>query len=193
LVNIFKEHLIGKGFNRKCYQHPENDKLCIKVDLPGTPSSDSDRERGYYRHLIKRNVSWDMVPQYYGDIDTNIGLGSVYDLILDGDGSASKTLENYLDAKHNFDDLLQPFQALKTYLLQQRIIIGTLYPRNVLCQKEGKSITKMILCDDIGSSDFIPICNYSRYFAELKINRKWNMFEARLSSDYSIKLPKGSN
>jgi hypothetical protein len=191
LVNIFKRHLIGKGFNRECYRHPENDKLCIKVNLHGARSS--DREKKYYQHLLKRGVSWDMVPKYHGDIETCIGLGSVYDLILDDDGSVSQTLENYLDAKNDFDDLLKPFLSLKTYLLQQRIIIGTLYPRNILCQRTGGSITKLVICDDIRNSDFIPICNYSRYFAELKINRKWNKFEERLSSKYHIKSLKDVN
>lgn len=134
-----------------------------------------------------------MVPKYHGDIETSIGLGSVYDLILDDDGSVSQTLENYLDAKNDFDVLLKPFLSIKAYLLQQRIIIGTLYPRNILCQRTGGSVTKLVICDDIGNSDFIPICNYSRYFAELKIERKWNKLEERLSSKYHIKSLKGVN
>ena len=186
MVNIFKEHLIGKGYNRECYQHPEHDKLCIKVNLPRTPSSDSDREMKYYQHLLKRGVSWEMVPKYHGDIATNIGLGSVYDLILDDDGSVSKTLENYLDAKNDFNDVLKPFLSLKDYLLQQRIIIMTLHPRNILCQRKGGAITKLVICDDIGNSDFIPICNYSHYLAKLKITRKWEKFEKLLSTKYQI-------
>jgi len=62
-----------------------------------------------------------------------------------------------------------------------------------LCQITGYGITKLIICDDIGRSDFIPICNYSRYFAELKINRKWNEFEKRLCTDYVIKIAKKFN
>jgi len=184
IINIFKEHLIGKGYNRECYQHPENAQLCIKVNLPGTQSS--DREKKYYQHLLKRGVSWDMIPKYHGDIETSMGLGSVYDLILDDDGSVSQTLESYLNAKHNFSALLQAFLSLKAYLLQQHIIIMTLHPRNVLCQRKGGDITKMIICDDIGNSDFIPICNYSPYFAKLKITRKWKKFETLLSTKYQI-------
>jgi len=186
LVRIFKEHLIGKGYNRECYKHPDKNKLCIKVNLPGTPSSDNDREKKYYQHLLKRNVSWEMVPKYHGDIDTNIGLGSVYDLILDDDGSVSKTLENYLDEKNDFNNVLKPFLSLKNYLLQQRIIIMTLHPRNVLCQRKDGAITKLVICDDIGNSDFIPVCNYSHYLAKLKITRKWDKFEQLLSTKYQI-------
>ena len=189
MVKVSNKHTIGIGYNRECYHHPENRKLCIKVDLPGTPSTDSQREKKYYLHLLKRNVSWDMVPKYHGDIKTNIGLGSVYDLILNDDGSVSGTLENYLKANNDFKHVIKPFFELKAYLLQQRIIVGTLYPRNLLCQITEKKITKLVLCDDIGSSDFIPLCNYSRYFAEKKINRKWQQFEKRLINDYAIKLP----
>jgi hypothetical protein len=188
LVNIFKEHLIGKGFNRACYQHPENNKLCIKVDLAGTPSSDSERERKYYRHLLKRDVSWEMVPKYHGDIETNIGQGSVYDLILDDNESVSQTLENYLDEKHDVTALLQPLLTLKTYLLQERIIVMTLHPRNLLCQRNADNVTKIVICDDIGNSDFIPICNYSNYLAKLKISRKWKKFEKLLSIRFQIKI-----
>jgi len=59
-----------------------------------------------------------MVPKHHGDIETNMGLGSVYDLILNDDGSASQTLEYYLNAKNDFDAVSGPFMALRTYLLQ---------------------------------------------------------------------------
>jgi hypothetical protein len=43
---------------------------------------------------------------------------------------------------------------------------------------------QLYIIDNIGNSDYLPICNVSRYLAKKKILRKWKRFEERLSSKY---------
>ena len=92
MIKIDKNSLVGKGLHRECYRHPENKNHCIKIIVAGGPE-ESRRETRYYRHLENRNISWDMIPRYHGVVKTNLGIGSVFDLIVDQNGTVSKTLE----------------------------------------------------------------------------------------------------
>ena len=187
MVKIDKSGLIGKGLHREVYRHPENNNLCIKVVVHGN-HDESRREKKYYRHLERKNISWDMIPVFHGDIETNVGLGAVFDLIQDHDGSVSKTLGHYLssndETKANASRLSDALALLKDYLLQQQVITMTLKPKNILCQRMKSGDFRLFVVDNIGNSDFIPICNYSSYLARKKILRKWKSFENRMLSRY---------
>ena len=180
MLNLDKSSLVGKGLRRKCYRHPKDSNLCIKIVVFGN-GDESKREKKYYRHLKKRGISWDMIPKFHGDIETNLGTGSVFDLILDSDGAVSKTLQYYLSSndklKAHYKGLSNALYSLKNYLLTQRIITMTLKPKNISCKKMRSGNFRLFVVDNIGNSDFIPVCNYSRFFARKKILRKWNHFE----------------
>ncbi len=52
MINIDKSGLVGKGLHKKCYRHPENKNLCIKISVTGYVK-DVKREKKYYRHVEK--------------------------------------------------------------------------------------------------------------------------------------------
>jgi hypothetical protein len=187
LITIDKSGFIGKGFLRECYRHPENKHLCVKVIWAGQ-AKESQREKRYYRHLEKRGISWDMIPRYYGDIETNLGPGSVFDLIVDHDFAVSKSLEYYLSSEEKtktyYDSLSNSLYLLKDYLFQNLIITRDLEPSNILCRKTKFGISRLFIVDNIGNTDFIPICTYSNYFALTKISRKWQRFEDSMLNSY---------
>ena len=121
MINIDKYRLVGKGHHREVYRHPQNPDLCIKIIVDGNfDSRQVRREKAYYRHLEKKGISWDMVPKYHGDIITDLGTGSVFDLILDQDGSVSKTLENYLASNEvteaNYHGLSKSLNSIESNL-----------------------------------------------------------------------------
>jgi len=185
MIHINKSNFIGKGSHREVYRHPEKKNLCIKIIVDGSDDSRQERrEKTYYRHLEKRGVAWDMIPQYYGDTITNLGMGSVFDLISEHDGTVSKTLGYYIASNEitetHYDSLKKSFYLLKDYLLKQRIITKTLAPRNIVCQRNASGIFRLSVIDSIGNLDFIPFCNYINYLAELKIHRRWGRFERKM-------------
>lgn len=183
-MNFDNLTLVGKGLHRECYRHPENNKLCIKI-LFSSSYSEVEREKKYYAHLQKRNILWDMIPRYYGEINTPMGTGYIFDLIVDHDGNVSKTLKYYLSDngpnKINKHDLKKALSRLKKYLLQQRIITMTLHPKNICCQINKDGEICLYIIDNIGNSDFIPLCNFVAYLARKKILRKWQRFEMLMS------------
>lgn len=187
MIELDKANLIGKGLHRECYRHPENETLCIKVVVSGN-DDETRREQRYYRHIEKRGIAWDMIPRFHGNVETNLGPGSVFDLISDHNGDVSKTLEYYLSSNEeteaHYDGLSDSLDLLRHYLFQHRIITMTLKPKNISCKRMASDRYRLFIIDNIGNSDFIPICNYSRYFAGKKIRRKWASFESRMLNTY---------
>jgi hypothetical protein len=188
MINIDKSNFVGKGNHRVCYVHPENENLCIKIALV-KESIETLREQKYYKHLQNRNISWDMIPEFHGDIDTNLGIGSVFDLVLDYTGQVSKTLEYYLSTneitQEHYEGLSISLKLLRVYLLENRIISTELRPENIVCKIMKSGDYRLILVDNIGNSELIPISNYSKYFAKKKILRKWKRFEETILDIYS--------
>jgi len=180
MILLNASDFVGKGLHRECYIHPDNEQHCIKVVVAGD-LSESKREQSYYKLLQKRNISWDILPRFHGVIETNKGAGAVFDLIRNFDGEISKTLEYYLsseqlDSAEN-PGISQAISLFKQELHRQSIITMTLSPKNIMYKKTGPNEGRLILIDNIGNSDFIPICSYIDSLAKKKIARKLLRFE----------------
>ncbi len=192
MLTLASSSLIGRGLRRECYFHPEDENKCIKIVVAGD-HKETVREQSYYRLLEKRNISWKMLARFYGNIETNRGEGAVFELIRDHTGEVSKTLEQYFSANNetdlNYQDLSRALPLLKQYLLKWKIVTMSLKPQNIVYQKIHPTQGKLVVIDNIGNSDFIPICNYLDSFAIRKIRRKWQRFEDSLSKDYKLTTP----
>jgi hypothetical protein len=188
MIDIDSADFVGKGLHRVCYVHPENESYCIKVVVSGD-YKECQREQKYYRFLESRNISWEMLSKFYGVVKTNLGQGAVFDLIRDYDGNISKTLEYYLTASEKTEshylELSRAIRILKDYLHQQKIITMTLKSKNILFKRISHEEGRLVIIDNIGNSDLIPICNYSAYLSRKKILRKWTRFENSLLNSYS--------
>ena len=57
--------------------------------------------------------------------------------------------------------------------------------KNIVYRKTNATDGILMLIDNIGNSDFIPIGNYIQFLSTKKINRKWRKFELRLRRRYA--------
>jgi hypothetical protein len=187
VIEIDPHALVGKGLHRECFVHPDDPGRCIKVVVAGT-INENRREAGYYAHLESRSVSWEMLPRFHGLVQTNLGEGAVFDLVRDHDGRVSHTLAHYLastDLTRQYQDGLREAMArLLCYLLENRVITMTLKPKNILFRRESDGSGTLLVVDNVGNSDFIPLANYSSWLARRKIMRKWRRFEKDLRHAY---------
>ena len=192
MLTLASSSLIGRGLRRECYFHPEDENKCIKIVVAGD-HKETVREQSYYRLLEKRNISWKMLARFYENIETNRGEGAVFELIRDHTEEVSKTLEHYFSANNetdlNYQDLSRALPLLKQHLLKWKIVTMSLKPQNIVYKKIDESEGVLVVIDNIGNSDFIPICNYLDSFATRKIRRKWQRFEESLSKDYKLTTP----
>lgn len=192
MIELLPEQLFGKGLHRECYVHPDNDSLCVKVVvLRG--EEETRREQAYYNFLQKKNIAWDMLPQFHGVVETNMGQGAVFDLIRDPQGSVAKTLEHYLKSaeltQDNYQGIQQSLLLLKDYLIAQNVMTMTIKPKNIVYQRQDAAHGLCIIIDNIGNSDVIAISSYSRYFGRKKIMRKWARFIAHLRKHHADNQP----
>lgn len=180
IIQLTDKDYISKGLHRKCYHHPSNPSQCIKVNYNDGAEQETNREIAYYKHLIKRNISWDALAKYYGPVQTNFGEGHLFELIRNYDGKTATPLETYLAdqqlTQQYYDELIVLLKALKSNLLNNRIITMTIKSKNILFQHLSEQKNRLVIIDNIGNSTFIPIANYVPYFAKSKIKRTWQRF-----------------
>mgnify|MGYP000934520397 CR=1 FL=1 len=187
MIELNPETMIGKGLHRECYVHPDNSNRCIKVVvLRG--EEETRREQAYYKFLQKRQITWEMLPQFYGVEPTSMGPGAVFDLVRDANGEVGKTFEHYFESAdltaQNIEGLISALQALKTYLFSQNIITMSIKPKNIIYQRQDEHTGTAVIIDNIGNSDAIPLASYCRTFGKIKMTRKWHKFIALLQKDY---------
>lgn len=187
MLTLDSSQLIGRGLRRECYFHPEDESKCIKIVVIGD-HKETVREQSYYRLLERRKISWNMLARFYGNIETNRGEGAVFELIRDYTGEVSKTLEHYFSVNNgsdlNYQALTRSLPLLKEYLLQWKIVTLAIKPQNIVYRRVNPDEADLVVIDNIGNSDFIPICNYVDRMAARKIKRKWHRFEVSLAQDY---------
>jgi hypothetical protein len=179
--------LIGRGLHRECYQHPDDECLCVKVIVAGN-SNENRREARYYSRLAARGISWEMLARFHGLVETSLGEGAVFDLVRDFDGAVSRPLSAYLEEPVLDPTVLPLFPralgSLRRYLLDNRVVTMTLKSKNMLLQFTGTSEGRLVLVDNVGNSDFIPLSHYLSGLGREKIRRKWRRFERDLLSEY---------
>lgn len=180
IIQLTDKDYISKGLHRKCYHHPDDANKCIKVNYNQGAEEETNREIAYYKHLIKRNVSFNALAKYYGHVSTNYGEGHIFELIRDYDGNTSASLEKYLSnqqlTEQHYAALVKSLKELKSALLKDRIITMTIKSKNILFQHLTPETNRLIIIDNIGNSTFIPVANYIRFFANAKIERTWLRF-----------------
>ena len=188
MLTLESSQLIGRGLRRECYFHPTDENKCVKVIVAGD-HRETVREQSYYRLLANRGISWKMLARFYGNIETNRGPGAVFELIRDYNGEVSKTLKYYLSAGSetglDYQKLSGTLVLLKQYLLDWKIVTMAIKPGNMVFKKTAASEGTLVIIDNIGNSDFIPVCNYVAFMAIRKIRRKWRRFEQSLAQDFS--------
>ena len=175
MIQLNNSYLISKGSERSCYVHPSDSDICIKVTRKFGPRTHArnKREVKYAEKYNQSSPSLTVVPYYYGTIETNLGIGVLFQLVRDYDKSISIRLADHI-AKNTIDSTLQ-YKIVDLYhtLLKASILVSDLHPGNLLLQKSSENDYKLVMIDGFGNSDFIKICDYSHFFLKKKLIRKF--------------------
>ena len=115
--------------------------------------------------------------------ETSIGMASETELVKNGEEIA-ETLENYLFREGLTSEINEAIENFHTWLRKHLIFTKNLIPHNlVLYEKDNKIIIKII--DGLGSQAFIPLPNYSNFFARRYIERRIELMWSRIHWDLS--------
>lgn len=171
--------VVGIGHHRMCYIDPEDISKCIKVIYNPSKHATQEvrRELAYYKRLQKSLKDWSGIPKYYGEVETNLGTGYVYDRTIDFDGKPSQTIQEcYQDLKEpqQREEMLTLVKKLDDYLTKNHIVTMSLKPFNILCHRISETKIEPVICDNIGTASLIPIELVCPWFAR---NREKKMIK----------------
>lgn len=177
MIELHPDHFIGKGRTRTCHLHPDNPDLCIKIDRrkSGGPT---EKEARYYAKLsrIRPDLAYTHIPRFHGFVETSLGCGGVFDLIRDEtSGRISKTLSHYI--RNGEVTAADPLwvEAHRVYmetLHDEAVVIRDFNPGNLCVRMMRDGSRRLVTIDGIGHRDFLPLCDYSPWFARRKLRRQ---------------------
>ncbi len=183
MIYLEKNHFIGEGEIRFCYEHPLNDQFCVKIPRVETTRDYTEKELKYFKKLSKRskvNFQFPFYADFRQEIETNLGLGQVFDLVRDETtNEISKTLEYYLTKDNSIDDnkLEDALKILKKQMIKHKVFTRDLRARNICCRIKNDGTVELVIVDGIGHRDFFPFADWFYYFSKKKVNRtfkKWH-------------------
>ncbi|MCY4655584.1 MAG: YrbL family protein [Gammaproteobacteria bacterium] len=190
------------GGTRRCYIHPDNPCLCVKVlredrtprerrrlvagpkrFLPLQRFDDQWKEQRAYDELLSNltDATWQHVPEYFGTVDTDLGLGIVSRVFRNHDGKFPQTLEDLLPIEGITDALRDAIQEFKQWLRTDLFLSRHLLPHNIIVVKLTDTSYRLVIVDGIGNSEMIPISSWFKFFARNKIERKIRYFDFRIN------------
>ena len=204
MIDLSNVTPFAEGGNRKCFVHPNNKDRCLKVVHPGLVEKikknkpwykklrsndsfdDNLREQAAYNQKALRDENQDLwmhLAKWHGMKETNIGMASETELIRNGEEIA-ETLESYLFREGLTDEISEAIENFHIWLRAHLIFTKNLIPHNlVLYKNDNKLIIKII--DGLGSQAFLPLPNYSNYFAKRYIERRIELMWSRIHWDLS--------
>ena len=185
--------LYGQGSHKKCFLHPHNKNLCIKIAYNEGGQKDLIREINYIDVLKRRHKDYSILPKYFGKVNTNLGTGYVFEIIRDYNNGRTQTLEDFITDlnlfSQNYSLIVRLLKELKEKLYKNEIITMVLFPENILFQKTDENTYRVRVVNDMGSAVLIPLEYHFKYFAHTKILRRWKMFlDVLRSSKYYSNL-----
>jgi hypothetical protein len=175
-LQLSPQHFVAEGAKRRCFRHPDDETRCIKVLHPDAGVGRFWRETRYYSRLQRRGVDFRHLTPYRGLIDTSLGKGAIYDLVVDDDAQISRSLHHYLNQNdHRFNAwIVDEIENLKQNLYNQWIVFHDLNPTNILVKRLGFDEFRLVVINGIGHNHFFPVASYSAGVARKKLVRVWN-------------------
>ena len=193
IIQLDDSLLYGQGSHKKCFLHPHNKNLCIKIAYNEGGQKDLIREINYIDVLKRRHKDYSILPKYFGKVNTNLGTGYVFEIIRDYNNGRTQTLEDFITDlnlfSQNYSLIVRLLKELKEKLYKNEIITMVLFPENILFQKTDQNNYRVRIVKDMGSAVLIPLEYHFKYFAHTKILRRWKMFlDVLRSSKYYSNL-----
>ena len=187
-INLQKEDIIAKGGERTCYIHPyDNTKLIKVVHIKGKHNQQNLLEHIYMSYLKKKEKDLNQVAQYYGQINSNLGSGLVYERIIDYDNQPSKSFRYYIANKLISQETQKKLvEELRLYLEINSILFVDTSMTNIFCKKIDEKNYKLIIVDGLGAkrmgTKFWFYRNFQLY-TKYKIKRQWDKFMQMYNKD----------
>ncbi len=182
MISIKSSGFIARGQTRACYQHPDDESRCIKIDAKKEGArklTPSEKEALYYQKIarLQPQFPYDAVPEFHGWVETNLGKGAVFDLIQDEvSGRVSKSLREYLEDFQEDEQIAKwdlALEQFKASLIKHCVLARDLGAHNICVKIKRDGSLQFIAIDGVGHRDFIPLVDVWPWLARRKLNRQF--------------------
>ncbi|WP_310621480.1 YrbL family protein [Flexibacterium corallicola] len=178
---------LASGTKRDVYIHPHDNLKCIKVDrgVLARAESGTNHEAAFYSYMYSKRgkVDFKALSSYYGTVQTNMGVGTVFALIRDEDTQEpSKTLYHEMLRDHSEEEKAKHSRALKTFrrkLLRDGVLCRDLAYLNVCVQKKTNGDYQYFVIDGMGHPRYRGYSRLATFFTMLGKIRKKKMTSYR--------------
>lgn len=192
ILEIRQELFIGAGGHQATYIHPVDKTKCIKI--PHTPDDGDVRKEMRYRKMCARKLENSrLVTEFFGTVETNLGLGYVFERVLDFNGKTSKDLKDFLPQTASDTQTLQRIWTIllnfKSDFLRENIAIVDTDITNFMVQEPAPGSYRVRIVDNIGTPVLIPLVYWFEFAAAWKAKRYWNKIVEWLAAHYPEVIP----
>ena len=192
ILTIDENLFIGSGGHQATYIHPLDATKCIKI--PHAQDDGDVRKEMRYRRMCAGKLERSrLVTEFFGTIETNLGLGYVFERVLDYDGKTSRDMKNFLPKTRPDAQKLQQIWTLllnfKSDFLHENIAIVDTDIENFMVQESAPGVLRVRIVDNIGTPVLIPLVYWFDFAAAWKARRYWNKIVAWLAENYSQIIP----
>ena len=173
----------AKGRRRRCFVHPGNADLCVKVPVAGEDGASHYEQRlevESFASLKKRApAALDRIPEIMGVVETDYGLGIVSRMLRDTDGQISRKLADLLRAGSLTPGLAEEIGELKAWIRDRRLFIGDTGPHNVVAMRLGADEWKLMIVEGWMHRRRYWLIRRNRFAADYWIDRQLRRFDER--------------
>ncbi|RXI28675.1 hypothetical protein CRU89_01600 [Aliarcobacter trophiarum] len=189
-VILSNDDIFDKGGLRKVFVHPEDSSKIIKVSS-FDDNGQNELEASYYNHLRTQKISYKHISKYFGEIETNLGHGVVFEKITNYDNTKCLDLEQFIKQKivsrSYLDELIT---ELRDNILSNNILFYDVGLSNILSQEYEKNRYKLVIIDGLGGRykenlNFHLRLKY-KFLSIRKIKEQWDKFEKVFKNEADI-------
>lgn len=186
-VNSIKGELIGKGTDKLVYRDLSDPDRCLKVvpDNNEALIKKMAREVDYYKYLARKNIHPAFVPAFMGEFRGDGCIGFFQEcFMLKQDGGKYDSVLNLYDYIETSgleeDEINALLNKLRMGLYQSGVVVSDMHGLNILVASKN-GISRMVIIDGYGFSEFIPLWKWIPILRRMKIDRQWKKFMLRFN------------
>lgn len=182
---------IGQGAFRRCYLHPRDGNLCIKVAHgrhAERPSYEDPnlREVAEYERLKRLGAPVHQFgPRIFGFVHTDIGPGLCVELLRGPDGGLIRNVRSVWKSRvqegRPGDDILDGIRKFAAFCVKFKVLAACAAAENIgIARRHGR--VQVVAFDFKGhsSKEFFPVSTYVPYLRARKIARRFDRLIADL-------------
>lgn len=166
------------GRQRFCYIHPDYPNRLVKVDQLNLRKPVTKKEVQYLWSIKKSGpcLKLKSIAQFYGTVETDIGVGAIYELIVDGpNNKPAATLLDFIkdnQTSHIVDVLTPALEAFRERVYSDGIIIRDLNADNICIRTMPDGSLNLVAVDGFGHKYPFP---QSQIYLSSKRAANWKM------------------